>query len=53
MKIILETDRLFLREFVDSDYNDLCEIMQDKEVWNMRQDIYAKMVYIIYRMILL
>ena len=32
MKIILETDRLFLREFLDSDYNDLCEILQDKDV---------------------
>jgi RimJ/RimL family protein N-acetyltransferase len=28
----LETDRLFLREFFDSDYNDLCEILQDKDV---------------------
>jgi len=32
MKIILETNRLFLREFLDSDYNDLCEILQDKDV---------------------
>ena len=32
MKTILETDRLFLREFMDSDYNDLCEILQDKDV---------------------
>jgi RimJ/RimL family protein N-acetyltransferase len=32
MKIILETSRLFLREFLDSDYNDLCEILQDKDV---------------------
>ena len=32
MKTILETDRLFLREFSDSDYNDLCEILQDKDV---------------------
>jgi len=32
MKKILETDRLFLREFIDDDYNDLCEILQDKEV---------------------
>jgi len=32
MKPILETDRLILREFVDSDYQDLCEILQDKEV---------------------
>jgi RimJ/RimL family protein N-acetyltransferase len=32
MKLILETDRLFLREFIDSDYDDLCEILQDKDV---------------------
>jgi RimJ/RimL family protein N-acetyltransferase len=32
MKTILETDRLFLREFLDGDYKDLCEILQDKEV---------------------
>jgi RimJ/RimL family protein N-acetyltransferase len=32
MKTILETDRLFLRKFSDSDYNDLCEILQDKDV---------------------
>jgi RimJ/RimL family protein N-acetyltransferase len=32
MKTIFETDRLFLREFLDSDYNDLCEILQDKDV---------------------
>jgi len=32
MKTIFETDRLYLREFVDGDYNDLCEILQDKEV---------------------
>jgi RimJ/RimL family protein N-acetyltransferase len=32
MKTIWETDRLFLREFSDYDYNDLCEILQDKDV---------------------
>jgi len=32
MKIIFETDRLFLREFIEGDYNDLCEILQDKDV---------------------
>ena len=32
MKTILETDRLFLWEFSDSDYNVLCEILQDKDV---------------------
>jgi len=32
MKKIFETDRLFLREFTDNDYNDLCEILQDKDV---------------------
>jgi RimJ/RimL family protein N-acetyltransferase len=31
MGIILETDRLFLREFIDNDYTDLCEILQDKD----------------------
>jgi len=28
----LETERLFIREFSDSNYNDLCEILQDKDV---------------------
>jgi len=32
MKIILETDRLYLREFVENDFIDLCEILQDKNV---------------------
>jgi RimJ/RimL family protein N-acetyltransferase len=32
MKIILETNRLLLREFSGNDYNDLCEILQDKDV---------------------
>jgi RimJ/RimL family protein N-acetyltransferase len=32
MQKIFETNRLFLREFIDSDYNDLCEILQDKDV---------------------
>jgi RimJ/RimL family protein N-acetyltransferase len=32
MKIILETNRLFLREFLENDYEDLCEILQDKDV---------------------
>jgi RimJ/RimL family protein N-acetyltransferase len=32
MKKILETDRLYLREFLDSDYKDLCGILQDKDV---------------------
>ena len=31
MKKILETDRLFLREMEQSDFADLCEILQDKE----------------------
>ena len=30
--MILETERLILREMTTSDYNDLCEILQDKEV---------------------
>jgi RimJ/RimL family protein N-acetyltransferase len=32
MKIILETNRLLLREFSENDYDDLCEILQDKDV---------------------
>ena len=32
MKTILETERLYLREFLDTDYTDLCEILQDKAV---------------------
>jgi len=32
MTIILETQRLFLREFSQKDYNDLCEILQDEDV---------------------
>jgi len=32
MKPILQTDKLILREFIESDYQDLCEILQDKEV---------------------
>jgi len=32
MTPILQTDRLILREFIESDYQDLCEILQDKEV---------------------
>lgn len=31
MKKILETDRLILREMTQSDYGDLCEILQDRE----------------------
>jgi len=32
MKIILETDRLYLREMDEGDFDDLCSILQDKEV---------------------
>ena len=32
MTKILETDRLFLREINDNDFNDLCEILMDKDV---------------------
>jgi RimJ/RimL family protein N-acetyltransferase len=32
MKMVLETNRLFLREFSENDYEDLCEILQDKDV---------------------
>ena len=30
--MILETERLYLREMEQSDYNSLCRILQDKEV---------------------
>jgi RimJ/RimL family protein N-acetyltransferase len=32
MKTVFETDRLYLREFTENDYDDLCEILQDKDV---------------------
>lgn len=32
MKTILETDRTYLREMVQTDFGDLCEILQDPEV---------------------
>jgi RimJ/RimL family protein N-acetyltransferase len=32
MKIILETNRLFLRELSENDYRDLCVIFQDRDV---------------------
>jgi RimJ/RimL family protein N-acetyltransferase len=32
MKILIETERLYLREFVENDYADLCEILQDIDV---------------------
>jgi RimJ/RimL family protein N-acetyltransferase len=32
MQAIIETDRLFLRELSENDYQDLCEILQDKDV---------------------
>jgi RimJ/RimL family protein N-acetyltransferase len=41
IKTILETDRLFLREFSDSDYNDLCEILQDKDVMYAYDHIFS------------
>jgi [ribosomal protein S5]-alanine N-acetyltransferase len=41
METILETDRLFLREFLDTDYNDLCEILQDKEVMYAYEHSYS------------
>lgn len=31
MKIILETERIYLREMKQCDYDDLCEILQDAE----------------------
>jgi len=30
--MIIETDRLYLREFTENDYGDLCEILQDQDV---------------------
>ena len=30
--MIIETDRLYLREFTENDYDDLREILQDKDV---------------------
>jgi RimJ/RimL family protein N-acetyltransferase len=32
MKTILETERFYLREFTESDYKDLSEILQDEDV---------------------
>jgi RimJ/RimL family protein N-acetyltransferase len=32
MKIIIETERLILRKMVEKDYNNLCKILQDKDV---------------------
>ncbi len=42
MKTIFETDRLFLREFVDSDYNDLCEILCDGDVMYAYEHPFSK-----------
>ena len=30
--MILETDRLYMRELTQSDYEDLCQILQDEKV---------------------
>ena len=32
MKILFETERLYLREFLENDYTDLCEVLQDIDV---------------------
>jgi RimJ/RimL family protein N-acetyltransferase len=42
MKIILETDRLFLRELSENDYRDLCEILQDEEVMYAYEHSFSK-----------
>jgi RimJ/RimL family protein N-acetyltransferase len=42
MKTILETNRLFLREFSENDYADLCEILQDKDVMYAYEHSFSK-----------
>ncbi|MDR3198495.1 MAG: GNAT family N-acetyltransferase [Planctomycetaceae bacterium] len=42
MKIILETNRLFLRELFENDYKDLCEILQDKDVMYAYEHSFSK-----------
>jgi RimJ/RimL family protein N-acetyltransferase len=42
MKIILKTNRLFLRELSENDYKDLCEILQDKEVMYAYEHSFSK-----------
>lgn len=32
MKVILETQRLYLREMEEEDYDSLCKILQDKGI---------------------
>ena len=32
MRIILKTDRIYLREIDENDYEDLCEMLKDKDV---------------------
>ena len=44
MRKILETDRLFLREFINNDYNDLCEILQDKEVMHAYEHSFSEYI---------
>jgi RimJ/RimL family protein N-acetyltransferase len=42
MNIILETNRLFLRELCENDYKDLCEILQDKDVMYAYEHSFSK-----------
>jgi RimJ/RimL family protein N-acetyltransferase len=42
MNIILETNRLFLRELCKNDFGDLCEILQDKDVMYAYEHSFSK-----------
>jgi len=42
MKTIIETERLYLREFVKNDYSDLCEILQDIDVMYAFEHAFSK-----------
>jgi len=42
MKTIIETGRLYLREFVENDYSDLCEILQDIDVMYAYEHVFSK-----------
>ena len=40
--MIIETDRLYLREFTENDYDDLREILQDKDVMYAYEHIFSE-----------
>jgi len=42
MKAIFETERLSVRELSENDYNDLCEILQDKDVMYAYEHPFSK-----------